>query len=32
MSWLAGTEGKGGVTTLVIFLPRGYVTHNTELY
>jgi hypothetical protein len=25
MSWLAGTEGKGGVIPIVIFLPRGYV-------
>jgi hypothetical protein len=28
----SGTEGKGGVIPLVIFLPRGYVTHITELY
>jgi hypothetical protein len=31
-SWLARTKGKGGVIPLVIFLPRGYVTHITELY
>jgi hypothetical protein len=25
-------EGKGGVIPLVIFLPRGYVSHINELY